>query len=99
MRALRNEPIKVVATGMCATLAYGLSIDASAYAPMAGVAALRQTSVVIASPFGTVIADERPWRPRVTAACVIAAGAVLVMTQGVRCGTGEPDGGAGEAMT
>jgi drug/metabolite transporter (DMT)-like permease len=80
---VRKEPAKVVAIGACATLAYGLSIYASTYAPMAGVAALRQTSVVIASLLGTVLLGERPWRPRVLAACVIAAGSVLVAAQGV----------------
>jgi drug/metabolite transporter (DMT)-like permease len=82
--AVRNEPIKVVAAGMCATLAYGLSIYASTYAPMAGVAALRQTSVVIASLFGTIILGERPWRPRVAAACLITVGSVLVAVEDVR---------------
>lgn len=49
----------------------------------AGVAALRQTSVIIASLFGTFLLGERPWRPRVAAASVIAAGSVLVATQRV----------------
>lgn len=80
---VRREPLKVAATGLCATLAYGLSIYASTYAPMAGVAALRQTSVVIASLLGTLLLGERPWRPRVAAACVIAAGLVLVAAQRV----------------
>ncbi len=78
---LRREPIKVAATGACATIAYGLSIYASTYAPMAGVAALRQTSVVIASLFGTVLLGEGPWRPRVSAACIIALGSALVAIQ------------------
>jgi drug/metabolite transporter (DMT)-like permease len=82
-QAVRGEPIKVLGTGICATLAYGLSIYASTYAPMAGVAALRQTSVVIASLFGTIVLRERPWRPRVAAACIIAAGSILVAAQGV----------------
>jgi drug/metabolite transporter (DMT)-like permease len=84
LQPLRSEAIKVVAMGACATLAYALSIYASTYAPMAGVAALRQTSVVIAALLGTAILGERPWRPRVAAACVIAAGSVLVVSQGVR---------------
>lgn len=75
---VRRQPLKVAATGLCATIAYALSIYASTYAPMAGVAALRQTSVVIASLFGTFLLGERPWRPRVAAACVITAGSVLV---------------------
>jgi drug/metabolite transporter (DMT)-like permease len=78
LRVVRSEPIKVAAIGICATLAYSLSIYASTYAPMAGVASLRQTSVVIASLIGTVLLGERPWRPRVAAACIIAAGSVLV---------------------
>jgi drug/metabolite transporter (DMT)-like permease len=78
LHVVRSEPIKVAAIGICATLAYGLSIYASTYAPMAGVASLRQTSVVIASLVGTVLLGERPWRPRVAAACIIAAGSVLV---------------------
>ncbi|MGO8916005.1 MAG: EamA family transporter [Stellaceae bacterium] len=83
-RAVCAEPLKVIWTGVSATLAYGLSIYASAYAPMAGVAALRQTSVIMAALLGTIILGERPWAPRVAAACVITAGAALVVTQGVR---------------
>jgi uncharacterized membrane protein len=54
------------------------ALYASTYAPMAGVAALRQTSVVIASLFGTALLGERPWRPRVAAAFIIALGSALV---------------------
>jgi drug/metabolite transporter (DMT)-like permease len=82
IQVIRCEPIKVAAAGICATLAYGLSIYASTYAPMAGVAALRQTSVVIASLFGIILLGERPWPPRVTAAFVIAAGSMLVAANG-----------------
>jgi drug/metabolite transporter (DMT)-like permease len=80
---IHHKPIKVAATGLCATLAYALSIYASTYAPMAGVAALRQINVIIASLLGTFLLGERPWRPRVVAACIIAVGSVLVAAQPV----------------
>lgn len=80
---VRRESLKVGAIGRCAAIAYTLSINASTYAPIAGVAALRQTSVVIASLFGTFLLGERPSRPRVAAACVIAVGSVLVAAQRV----------------
>jgi uncharacterized membrane protein len=83
-RAIGTEPVKVAGTGACATIAYGLSIYASAYAPMGGVAALRETSVVMAALMGTIVLGERPWLPRVLPACVVTAGAVLVATTGPR---------------
>jgi uncharacterized membrane protein len=49
---------------------------------MAGVASLRQTSVVIAALFGAVFLGETPWLPQLTAAGIIAVGSILVATQG-----------------
>jgi drug/metabolite transporter (DMT)-like permease len=83
-RAVCDEPVKIIAAGAAATLAYGLSIYASTYESMAAVAALRQTSVVMGSLFGTAILGERPWGPRMAAACVVAAGSVLVAIHGMR---------------
>ncbi len=80
--AIRNEPLTVAGTCLCATLAYGLAIYASAHAPMGGVSALRETSVVAAALMGTIVLGERPWLPRVLAACLVTAGALLVATSG-----------------
>jgi len=62
--------------GSCAS--YGLALWAMTRAPVAVVAALRETSIL----FGTVIAacvlKERVSRRRIAAVCVIAAGAALL---------------------
>jgi uncharacterized membrane protein len=82
--AIKNEPLKAAGTGLCAPLAWGLSIYASAYAPMGGVSALRETSVVMAALLGTIVLGERPWLPRVLATCLVTAGALLVAISGPR---------------
>jgi drug/metabolite transporter (DMT)-like permease len=67
-----------IAAGVCSALAYGLVIYAYAFAPMAIVSALRETSVIIAAVIGTVVMNERPWQERVAASAMVAGGVALM---------------------
>ena len=65
--------------GGIGTLAsYGLALWAMTRAPVAMVAALRETSILFALGISAVFLKERPGRPRVVMACAIAAGAILM---------------------
>jgi drug/metabolite transporter (DMT)-like permease len=64
-------------------LAYGIVIYALTRAPMASVAALRETSVIIAALIGTRMLNEPFGVRRFIAACAVALGvAVIIMSRG-----------------
>ena len=67
-----------VAGGIGTTASYGLALWAMTLAPVAVVAALRETSIL----FGTVIAGlvlKEPVGPRrIISACIIAGGAAIL---------------------
>jgi drug/metabolite transporter (DMT)-like permease len=67
-----------LACGAMSLAAYWLVVWALSMAPMAQVAALRETSVVFAALFATVFLKEKlgPWR--IAAACVVAGGIVML---------------------
>lgn len=67
-----------LACGAMSLAAYWLVVWALSMAPMAQVAALRETSVVFAALFATVFLKEKlgPWR--IVAACVVAGGIVML---------------------
>jgi drug/metabolite transporter (DMT)-like permease len=60
------------------TAAYAIAIWAMTVAPIALVAALRETSVLFAALLGTVLLREPVLPARVAAACLVLAGVVLV---------------------
>jgi len=66
--------------GAIAALAYGIVLWAMSRGRIAHVAALRETSVVVAAGIGTVFLGEPFGRRRVVAACMVAAGAVLLQS-------------------
>ena len=61
-----------------AVVAYWIVIWSLAQGPMAPVAALRETSVIFAALFGSVLLREPFGRLRVAAAALVAAGVVLL---------------------
>jgi drug/metabolite transporter (DMT)-like permease len=76
---LRGAPWKAAAVGGIMSLAaYWLVIWALTLAPMAPVAALRETSVIFAAILGTVWLKEPFGRWSIAAAVVVAAGIVLL---------------------
>ena len=64
--------------GVIANVSYGIAIFALALAPMAHVAALRETTVLFGALIGVVLLHEPFGTPRVLAAVVIVAGLVLL---------------------
>ena len=67
-----------IGAGVISSLAYGIVIWAMSLAPMAHVAALRETSVIMAAAIGAVLLKEPFGGHRITAAAVVAGGAVLL---------------------
>lgn len=68
----------VLAGGALSTAAYGITLWAMTVAPIAIVAALRETSVLFASLIGAVLLRERVTGVRVLAALTVLAGIVLL---------------------
>ncbi|MTD13314.1 EamA family transporter [Nakamurella sp. YIM 132087] len=58
--------------------AYGLVLWAMTLAPVAAVAALRETSIIVAAVVGAVLLHEKVDRYRIAGAVLIAAGAVVL---------------------
>lgn len=69
---------KGCAGGLCSICAYGLVLWAMTHAPIALVAALRETSVLIGTALGALLLKERFGLGRWIAAALITAGAVAM---------------------
>ena len=67
-----------LAAGILSVLAYGVVLWAQTKAPLAEVAAIRETSVVFAALIGMAALGEEFGKRRVAAAVVIATGIVLI---------------------
>jgi drug/metabolite transporter (DMT)-like permease len=65
--------------GFSAIIAYGMVIYASAYAPIAVVSALRETSVIIAALIGTLLLGEPHRTERIAASMLVAIGVVVML--------------------
>ncbi|WP_067972072.1 EamA family transporter [Nocardiopsis trehalosi] len=66
------------AGGVLSMAAYGLVLWAQTTAPLAGVAALRETSIVFGAVIGALAFGERFGRARVASAAAVTAGALLL---------------------
>ena len=64
--------------GACAATAYGIALWAMTRAPVAAVAALRETSVIFAALIGAWLLKEGHLRERLAGAAVVAAGVVAL---------------------
>jgi drug/metabolite transporter (DMT)-like permease len=64
--------------GIFAAVAYGLVLYVKTIAPLGAVSAVRESSVVIAALIGITIFGERPWKGRLLAAVIVAAGVVTL---------------------
>jgi len=67
-----------VAAGMGSTASYGLALWAMTVAPIAVVAALRETSILFATLIAGVVLRERIGPRRMISACIIAGGAAIL---------------------
>jgi len=65
--------------GVCTTAAYGVALWAMTVAPIALVAALRETSVIFGTVFASLFLKERFGPVRYLAAGAVTAGAVAIM--------------------
>jgi drug/metabolite transporter (DMT)-like permease len=72
------ETWKALAGGVFGLLSYGVVIWALTLAPMGQVSALRETSILFAAVIGVVFLKEKLTPARVTAALMIAGGAVAL---------------------
>ncbi|AXK36776.1 EamA family transporter [Streptomyces armeniacus] len=66
--------------GALSTAAYGLVLWAQTRAPLAPVAALRETSVIAGAAIGALFFKERFGAPRIAASAVLALGIALMLT-------------------
>jgi drug/metabolite transporter (DMT)-like permease len=69
-----------LAAGLLSVVAYSAVLWAQTRAPLAEVAALRETSVIAAAVIGTVFMKERFGSRRVAAAVLVAVGILLIAT-------------------
>ncbi|HBZ72408.1 MAG TPA: EamA family transporter [Deltaproteobacteria bacterium] len=78
--SFRPHLVTGLAGGALAALAYGIVLWAMGHGRIAHVAALRETSVIVAAGIGTALLGEPFGRRRVVAACLVAAGAALLQS-------------------
>ena len=69
---------RAVIGGALSFVAYGLVLWAMTFAPIAGVSAFRETSVVFAARIGIIFFGERAGPRRLIGAAIVAAGAVVL---------------------
>lgn len=70
--------LRGLAGGVCSASAYGIALWAMSQAPVAAVAALRETSVIFAALLATLVLKESFGRHRVAGACVVAVGVIAL---------------------
>jgi drug/metabolite transporter (DMT)-like permease len=79
---IRQNGVKQFLTGfsggVLSSLSYALAVFAQTLAPLALVAAIRETSVILAALIGVIWFKERPVLMRICAACVVAFGVILI---------------------
>ena len=77
--ALRAElNLRAIAAGIASFAAYGMVLAALQLAPAASVAAVRETSVLLATAFAAVFLRERVTRSRFAGAALVVAGIALL---------------------
>lgn len=64
--------------GALSVTAYAVVLYAKTIAPIGAVSAVRESSVIIAAMIGVVMFHERPWKGRLAAAAIVAAGIILL---------------------
>jgi drug/metabolite transporter (DMT)-like permease len=77
-RLHRAAVLRGLAGGLISMAAYGIVLWAQTRGTLASVAALRETGVISGAVIGAVFFSERLGPRRIAAACVVAAGVVLI---------------------
>ncbi len=75
---VKNKWLHCVGGGLAASIAYGIVIYTMSKGSMGAVAALRETSVIMAALMGTYLLGEKSGNRRVLAAIIVATGVVLM---------------------
>ncbi|GGX00840.1 DMT family transporter [Streptomyces noursei] len=76
---LRPVALRGLAGGLLSVIAYGLVLWAQTRAPLAPIAALRESSIIVGAAIGTLFFKERFGLPRLAAAGVMVVGIGLMM--------------------
>ncbi|MFH8346219.1 EamA family transporter [Streptomyces sp. NPDC018045] len=76
---LRPVALRGAAGGVLSVFAYGLVLWAQTRAPLAPVAALRESSIIVGAAIGTLFFKERFGAPRLAAAGLMVAGIALML--------------------
>lgn len=77
-RAVSAAPLRVLAGGLCVAGAYGFVLWAMTRAPIALVAALRETSVIFGLAIAALMLRERFGALRIAACVLVALGAAVI---------------------
>jgi drug/metabolite transporter (DMT)-like permease len=75
---LRSQWPRSLLSGSLSVVVYLIALWAMTQAPIAAVAALRETSVIFAALIGAVWLKEPFGRQRIAGACVVAVGIALL---------------------
>ncbi|MDH3694884.1 MAG: DMT family transporter [Gammaproteobacteria bacterium] len=78
LKFVKANWLPCIAGGLAATSAYGIVIYVMSQGAMGAVAALRETSVIMAALMGTYLLGEKSGGNRILAACIVATGVVLM---------------------
>ncbi|QRX92704.1 DMT family transporter [Streptomyces noursei] len=76
---LRPVALRGLAGGLLSVIAYGLVLWAQTRAPLAPIAALRESSIIVGAAIGTLFFKERFGLPRLAAAGVMVVGIGLML--------------------
>ncbi|MEO3767778.1 EamA family transporter [Streptomyces sp. B8F3] len=79
VRELGPVAMRGLLGGAISITAYGLVLWAQTRAPLAPIAALRESSIVVGAAIGAVFLKERFGGPRIVGACLMLAGIALVL--------------------
>jgi drug/metabolite transporter (DMT)-like permease len=77
-QAARARPLLLPVGGVCTVASYGIALWAMTLAPVAAIAALRETSILFATGIAALFLRERVGRVRLLAVILIACGAVAM---------------------
>jgi len=75
---VKSKWLHCIIGGLAASSAYGIVIYVMSQGAMGAVAALRETSVIMAALMGTYLLGEKSGGNRIVAACIVASGVVLM---------------------
>lgn len=78
LQSIRSNPWIALGGGSASLLAYGIAVWAMTRAPVAAVAALRETSILFAALISMVLLREKATWGRIAAAILLTAGAVAI---------------------